>query len=229
MRLERGNLVEANVVGENRKGWRLEPTDCRVFEEEVLDWEPVELYQSESEGTIALEPGGNARQVPMQTESQQTSTWEGYVTSLTEWERDLLGDQPSEEGEVNRLIQVLGDSAARVLVVSDGGCKEKIGSFGWVMAVDGERLWQCSGRVRGHDLNSYRAEATGMLSWLKFVQEFTRFHRVTTRCKILPYCDNLSLVEEVQYENMLGNMKDALKPEFDLLIAILRTRQELQL
>jgi hypothetical protein len=96
------------------------------------------------------------------------------------------------------------------------------------MASNGERLWQNSGRVRGYELNSYRAEATGMLSWLKFIQEFTRFNKVKTRCKVVLYCENLSLVEEVQYMNTLAGNRDALKLEFDLLIAILCTRRELQ-
>jgi hypothetical protein len=51
---------------------------------------------------------------------------------------------------------------------------------------------------------------------------------VKVECKIELYCDNLSLVEEVQFSNKMEANQDALKPEFDLLIAILRTRQELQ-
>jgi hypothetical protein len=147
IRLENRNLVEAEISGETRNGWTLSITTYRVFEEETENMEPIDLYRSAREGLVALNPGKNACREPERRE--KPLTWQEYVDGLQEWERVLMGKQPAETLKVERLTQVLTDPEATVLVVSDGGCKDNIGGFGWVMASNDELLWKCAGRVQG--------------------------------------------------------------------------------
>ena len=65
-----------------------------------------------------------------------------------------------------------------MVMVSDGSGPKTGGAFGWkITATDGTRLAQGKGPAFGGYMNSYRAEAYGMLSLLLFVLHFCdQFH-----------------------------------------------------
>jgi ribonuclease HI len=129
------------------------------------------------------------------------------------------------------LCSSLSNPAAHLYIVSDGGNREKVGSYGFVIAdaESEERLWQASGRAQGFDMSSYRAEAQGMLAGLHFLRMFIWFHcNAKAACKLTHFCDNQSLVIETAWNRTWAEPSDSLKPEYDLLAAITRERELLQ-
>jgi hypothetical protein len=82
--------------------------------------------------------------------------------------------------------------------------------------------------VRGGELNLYRAEAGGKLAWQITLNKLAECHQQPIRCNVYSYCDNLALVQVSQWKNKLDDISDMLKPEFDLLVAIHRTNEELR-
>jgi hypothetical protein len=165
--------------------------------------------------------------------TQDNSEWGKLIQKKQEWERDLLGGilEGSTQAQRQELETVIFDPRQTLLLVSDGGCKEKAGSYGWVIAQESTEkiLWKYKGRARGSDMNSYRAEAYGMLSALTFLKTWIEYagRGRTAKCRIRTYCDNKVLVDELQWEKTHSKAKEAMKPEFDMLVAIEKTNEKL--
>jgi hypothetical protein len=100
-----------------------------------------------------------------------------YVDTLVSWEKDLLQHQTLFADA----LTICWSAQVDLRVVSDGSAPPpSIASFGWMMSTkDGERAAQRMGPVRGRSLHSCQAEATGMLSALRFlfrIREFSQMH-----------------------------------------------------
>lgn len=91
------------------------------------------------------------------------ATWDQFRLQLAPWEADLLRFT-AEVTETERLLRFLSIQDRTLYIVSDGGCKDDRGSFGWVIASETEVLWKGWGTARGHPMSSYRAEAYGRLA-----------------------------------------------------------------
>ena len=70
-------------------------------------------------------------------------------------------------------------------------------AFGWILSVQECRLVQCSGPAYGHKPSSYRAEAYGMLSFLRFLYRLSVFCQYDRFLGGTLVCDNISLVNNV--------------------------------
>jgi hypothetical protein len=67
----------------------------------------------------------------------------------------------------------------RMLIVSDGSVRHNWGAFGWVLALpDGTRLFEGQGPAYGHEISSFRAEAYGMLSALRYIHHIAKHYNV---------------------------------------------------
>jgi hypothetical protein len=164
----------------------------------------------------------------MEPPTENDGSWLNPISILPEWQKQLLegcnkettsrksNKGPDEEGEAesdnepdspekdrtqdpNTLASLLQDQKAQLYIVSDGGCKDKVGSYGFVVAnaTNSKRIWKASGRVRGNDISSYRAEAHGMLAAVTFVLAFAKHHcEGKVACSVKHFCDNESLVKE---------------------------------
>jgi hypothetical protein len=98
------------------------------------------------------------------------------------------------------------------------------GSFGWVLATSQPQriLIRCRGPAYGSSMNSFRAEAYGLLS----VSTFLHLLAVRYQQQIPPtiiWCDNLSVIRTVN--NINSSMRPAfpnetLRPSWDVLQAI---------
>ncbi len=119
--------------------------------------------------------------------------------------------------------------------VSDGSVKfHTHGSFGWVLSsLDGQRLAHGMGPARGRTPHSYRAEAYGLLSLLRFlrrIKEYTGMHEpligvIATDSQgvldTLQMGDNDPQAVEDPVDLDEGKVVlDCLRPEWDLLIEI---------
>ena len=112
--------------------------------------------------------------LPVPTALVRPVTFSAFIETLPLWEQDLLR-YVSFSVEIGSLsIELLRGFRA----VSDGSTKEfnRHGSFGWVLSsISGTRLVRGMGPVRGRLVYPYRAEATGLLSVLRFLLRFREF------------------------------------------------------
>ena len=104
-------------------------------------------------------------------------TFREYVTTLPEWERELLDHCHMATDAY--AVSVALEHGLRA--VSDGSeWFQTQGSFGWILSSDnGERLATGMGPARSSRPNSYRSEGYGMLALLIFIQrlgEYTQRH-----------------------------------------------------
>jgi hypothetical protein len=103
-----------------------------------------------------------------------TATFELFITTLDPWEMELLRQVTLSIDPFSICLELTPGFRA----VSDGSVTlMQYGSFGWVLSSrNGERLAFGKGPVRGRRPHSYRAEASGLLSFLRFlirIKEFT--------------------------------------------------------
>jgi hypothetical protein len=104
-------------------------------------------------------------QQPASKEGDQTiersRQWQEVSDSLPPFLKDLLqGSRNDDENQnVAKLKKLLLDPAGKMLVVSNGGCRNKVGSYGFTItnASTKERVWAASGRVHGSNISSYRS------------------------------------------------------------------------
>ena len=117
-----------------------------------------------------------------------------YLAGLDPWEADLLHFVQLKADVFNIMRKILpGFSAA-----SNGSVLYKTnGSFGWILATNSdERLAEAYGPVRGYRPTSYRAEAYGLLSVLRFIKRIHDYCNTTADTRTWTVTsDNLSLVD----------------------------------
>ncbi len=151
------------------------------------------------------------------------------LTTLPYWQSSLL-QHLNPLQPVARLQQLLesGDQL-QLYLVSDGGAKDDLGSFGWELAIGRHILWTCMGPTFGLEPGSFRAESYGMLSAMLFLDHYLRFFQVDTHETIehLFYCDNQGLLKRIGFalDRSWDNPNHCLASEYDLesgIVDILR-------
>jgi hypothetical protein len=230
-------LVEYNIEQQDRRVYKTTtPTGRRP--QHQFDLVPAENHQAE--GAVIFTKPQKPSIAAMEQPPENDGSWGHAIAALPKWKRQLLegcNEQPTTHDDTEEAhSQDTGrlkveDSTTQLLVVSDGGCKDKVGSYGFVVAnaTTGKRIWKASGRVWGNDITSYRAEAQGMLAALTFMLTFVHHHcNGKAECTIKHYCDNESLVQETEWSRTWSEPSDSLKPEYDLLRGITEIRKELQ-
>ena len=162
------------------------------------------------------------------------ATFELFVTTLDPWEADLLSHVTLSVDPFSLCLELVPGFRA----VSDGSVRvQQHGSFGWVLStLSGERLAVGMGPARGRLPKSYRAEAYGLLSLLRFllrVKEFTYMHDpwrgiVATDSQgvldTLQEGDHDLQEQDVPVDLDQGKVVlDCLRPDWDILIEIQTT------
>ena len=148
----------------------------------------------------------------------------------TEWFQHLISNIPSWEHQLLTgttfcmTVDIITDSFQKpnslVTFVNDGGHVDNYGSFGWVIVTDDHLLIDCQGTALGTPMSSNRAEAIGKLSWIVFLNQFKRIHNICTQCTFDSYLDNLEIVQATQLTAAYHYASSALKPDYDIMIAI---------
>jgi hypothetical protein len=142
------------------------------------------------------------------------------ITNLPHWQSSILAHLESAL-PVNRLKQLLeSGEKLHLYLVSDGGAKDDLGSFGWELAVGRTILWNCMGPTFGLQPGSFRAESYGMLSVMLFLDHYFRFFQVEVSDNVdhLFYCDNQGLLKRIGYamDPSWDNPNHCLSAEYDL-------------
>lgn len=121
-----------------------------------------------------------------------------FIAMLDPWEEELLQYIHVHQGD---MFSVVTSLLAGFVAASDGSVRYKTdGSFGWIIsAIDGARLVSNYGPVRGAFPTSYRAEAYGLLSLLRFIVRALEYCQVIAPpdWKWTATSDNLSLVDVI--------------------------------
>jgi hypothetical protein len=147
------------------------------------------------------------------------------LSRLPFWQSSLL-EHLEQIQPVSRLQDFLesGDTL-QLYLVSDGGAKDDLGSFGWEIAVGRVVLWKCKGPTFGLDPRSFRAESYGLLSVLLFFDHYLQFFHVDVQetVKHLFYCDNQGLLKRINsyFERAWLNPNHCLASEHDLECGII--------
>ena len=147
-----------------------ETTYTCTWDELPDDLFPVEAWPARTAGQWRLTYCGN-RLIPRPV--QCAGTFIEFVHQLPPWECELL-----QMIEMSADIFGVGVAISHGLcAVSDGSVwNETDGAFGWVLSTDqGERVAKGMGPARGVNIDSYRAEAYGMLSLLSFLKRLAEF------------------------------------------------------
>jgi hypothetical protein len=152
-----------------------------------------------------------------------------YVAGLPDHDAMLL-QHVNFLGRTPHQLYLTLTQSNNLLLVSDGGADNGIGSTGWIIADSlGNRLVKGSSSVPGVDQWSYRAEGYAMASGLTFL------HHLCLYCKHLNqlpltqiYCDNLGLVRKLNYffTYRLAPVKCVLHSKYDVLAQSLLLLQE---
>ena len=87
----------------------------------------------------------------------------------------------------------------------------------------GDRLVHCVGSVRGLNPSSFRAEATGVLSALRFVTRFLEYHNLPQHKSYTHYTDSQSLLDRLnaikKHDKYFAN--STLEPDWDIVNEIM--------
>ena len=125
-----------------------------------------------------------------------SSTFEEFVNELPEWERDLLQNVYEFKGAPPLFECMMQDET--LILVSDGGAKGKLGSFGWSLGnLQGDKYVESHGIARGAPMASFRAEAYARLAFLRYIIRYTEFLGVEVHAKfqILTYSDAKGMLQ----------------------------------
>ena len=163
-----------------------------------------------------------------------------YIDRLPEWERELLQflELASDAFTVGLAISY------GIRAVSDGSVwNDNQGAFGWTLSTDqGDRMARCMGPARGVNIDSYRAEAYGMLSILCFLKRLTEFIGQGDEWHGIIATDSQSLLDTImdgKYKHATTDEPqacavkplqylDVMAPDWDITSRIVRTAQQMK-
>jgi hypothetical protein len=148
------------------------------------------------------------------------TTFSEYCQSLDRWE-NLLLSHVTLLFDPTDLVAKLSVSPFRA--VSDGSAVANQGTFGWVLALpDKTRLVYASGPVEGHDPQSFRSEAQGMLSIVCFLSRLRAWTKSSLVFRGTLATDNTGLVDRVHEQTKIRYPvpTSTLKPDWDLVEVI---------
>jgi hypothetical protein len=149
-----------------------------------------------------------------------------HISKQPAWETALLINVTCIV-PIEQLFESLANAESTLYIVSDGGCISPHGSFGWVLSTEHQILIENQGTASGIPMTSYRAEATGKLSWILFLKQLHLLFPYQPKCKILNFLDNSAVVKQTSITINHTYASMALKPDYDLLIAIQHEQQYL--
>ena len=159
------------------------------------------------------------------------ATFDQYVSRLPTWEVDLLTHFEFPQDPFTASLHL----AQGVRAVSDGSVwDDNQGAYGWTISTDrGERTAYGMGPARGAQVDSYRAEAYGMLATLCFLRRLAEYTTQMDPWVGILATDSQSLLEAITQKPDRQNMfplysrlkprhhLDVKCPEWDLLSIII--------
>jgi hypothetical protein len=154
-------------------------------------------------------------------------TWEKYLMATPEWERELLKNSIIHIG-CETLVKHLLDESGTITIVSDGGLKDGVSSYGWAMAKETKAVIASGhGVAHGGPKSSHRSECFGKLAWIVFLKRFIEFHHIRVYCTIESFCDNKTVIEQTDKGTQFERTSDALMANYDIIKEIHSQQEDL--
>jgi hypothetical protein len=152
-----------------------------------------------------------------------STTFIEYCDHLEYWEQVLLHNvvllfSPEET------MQKLESSPFRAC--SDGSAAKHQGTFGWALALsDRTRIAYGSGNVDGHDPQSFRSEAQGMLSVVRFLFRLRQWTKSEATLSGTLATDNTGLVDRAKAQSAISYSvpNSTFQSDWDVVQAIVNT------
>ena len=153
------------------------------------------------------------------------SNFEDRLQSLEAWQDSLLHNLEHHCPRVDVMshLSCPFGSVTDILAATDGGAKQKVGSFAWTIRLDDCDIASCSGPVSGLSPGSFRSECYAVLSLLLYLHLL-----LCDQPQPLPYCqltvhlDCQSLITKLRlHQNReFFTPREAISSERDVLLQI---------
>ncbi|KAG7338978.1 hypothetical protein IV203_016255 [Nitzschia inconspicua] len=204
----------------NRHCKGFKPTVQRVINTLPQSCYPVECF----EGHYGFYVPRGQNNVLEEPRPLTPACFKEFLDSQPDWSREMLGALESKFF-YEEIASKLRQSQHHPSSACDGSVANNQGNFGWSMNLNnGTTITEGSGPAYGSPMDSYRAEAYGKCSILRFLFLLREYCDLTLAPTHV-YCDNQALVDHVneareqsrpQYPN------EALKSSLDVLQAVVR-------
>jgi ribonuclease HI len=113
-----------------------------------------------------------------------------------------------------------------LLVITDGGKADSIGTFGWVVAIADEVYAEGYGTVWGNPTQSHRCEAFGNIAALYWLHRLCHHYNITnTTSRVVLGQDNKSLLDN-KLHALTGRL-DPFTPDYDCITTITELQHQL--
>jgi hypothetical protein len=167
------------------------------------------------------------RQLPTPPTPGKAASWIAYINRLPHWDHQLVSANVIPD--LGILLNVI-ETASTLYLCSDGGAKDKKGSYGAVLATEDTILAEVGGRAHGANPRSFRAEGYGMLAILRLLFHLSHYWTLQREGTLLLLCDNAGLLQRVEKARSAKYIQPRrfLYSEADLEMQILDTLQLLQ-
>jgi hypothetical protein len=135
------------------------------------------------------------RKLPPPTSPGRATSWLAYTNRLPRWDHQLISANVIPD--LDLLLNVI-ETASTLYLCSDGGAKDKKGSYGAVLATEDAILAEVGGRAHGANPRSFRAEGYGMLAILRLLFHLSHYWTLQREGTLLFLCDNTGLLQRVE-------------------------------
>jgi hypothetical protein len=124
-------------------------------------------------------------------------TFAQYITALPLWDKTLLQHMDLGDIHIDVVLGLLVNPLVELILGSDGGAKDRRGSFGALIASQegphntrDQILVELGGIAYGDTPRSFRAESYGQLAVVRLLFHFTRHFHIRIRCRCRFLLDN---------------------------------------
>ena len=126
-----------------------------------------------------------------------------------------------KENELNTHLESKGNI---VYLVTDGGCTQSSGYYGWIIASPSFPLHGGTGRLSADSsqLQSLRPESIAYLACTTFLLNYTKQHNTRIKAAVQHHVDNMTLVRRMLNYNLQAkpSQADMMKPDVDVQLEI---------
>jgi hypothetical protein len=169
--------------------------------EEVLDCIPQTAYPVDVRRTFSGWRVSKYNSIQKKTPTIEATTFTQYCAQTDTWESQLLGSVVLEFSPEEIVEKIC---LSTFIACSNGSAMTNQASFGWILALPDEtRLAHGAGPVDGHDLQSFRAEAQGMLSVVCLLSRLRKWTSSTAILSGILATDNSGLVDRAKAQTLI--------------------------
>ena len=130
--------------------------------------------------------------------TRTNTTFNNYKKTLQKWEQELMQEvnHVLDKEDLRRLLE----ENTPIYLVTDGGVKDNIGYYGWVIATVIEIVCKVKGHAPGplKQMESLIAESIVLLLVLCFITQYVNYHKIQVKDnQWIHYCGNMSEVRRI--------------------------------